>query len=79
MSLSHPGDDESGAAVWGCRCGGQFGVRSSVPDLQLHCGRWDHPAPCERTAAPALPPALHIPASGQSECVHRGLSCTKTM
>lgn len=74
MSLPLPlppaaGDDESGAAVWDRRSGGQPGVGSSLPAVQLQFGKWDHPAQCEHPAAPALPHTLHRPAAGQSVCV----------
>lgn len=67
--MSHAGDDESGAAVWDSRSGGQPGVGSSVPDVQLQFGKWNHPAHCEHAALPALHHTLHSPAAGQCVCV----------
>lgn len=69
MSAPCADDDESGAAVRDGRAGGQPGVGSSIPAVHLHFGKWDHPAHCEHTAAPAQPHILHSPAAGQCVCV----------
>ncbi len=65
MSMSHADDDEVGAAVWADRSGGQPGVRSSVPALQLQFGKWDYPAHCEHIDALSVPHTLHHPVAGQ--------------
>jgi len=60
-----PGDDDGGAAVRGRRCGGQPGLRSPVPAVQLQFGHRDRPDRGGRAAAAARPRAGHLPAAGQ--------------
>lgn len=63
--MSRAGVDEGGAAVWDDRSGGQPGVGSSVPAVQLQFGKRDHPAHHEHPAQPARLLTLHSPAAGR--------------